>query len=128
MKKLFTFVAMLLFLAVLTGFAGGDNVELQQADINISASGDNIVIAAVPGRQIIIYKMWLVSNAAVNVTFKNGASTNFNGFAVPLTGQGSSMFFPFDGKSYWETTSGNAFIINNSGAVQITGRIHYALR
>jgi hypothetical protein len=127
MKTRVLCILLFVFAIAASGFAA-DDVVLKQADINIAASGDNTVIAAVSGKQIIVYKMWFVTNAAVNVQFKDGASTAFNGFAVPFTGQGSSLTFQFDGKSYFETTAGNAFIINLSGATQITGRIYYALR
>jgi hypothetical protein len=118
----------LLYLPVPSYAQRGDDVALTAADISISSSGDNTVIAAVTGKKIEVYKIWFVTNAAVNIKFKDGASTEFNATAVPFTAQGSSMALPFDGKSYWGTTSGNAFVINLSGAVAVTGRIWYTTR
>ena len=104
-----------------------DNVALVAADVNIASSGDNTVIASQSGKCLEVYKFWVVSEGAVNLKFKDGA-TALNATAVHLTADGSSMFFPVDGKSYWGTSQGNAFIINLSGAVQVSGRIYYAVR
>lgn len=102
-------------------------VNASSIDINASSSGDNTIIAAVTSRPIRVYQVFIVANAAVNLLFKDGASTNFNAFAVPLTAQGSAITFQYTGMPWWVTTLGNAFIINLSGAVQITGRAYYTV-
>lgn len=98
---------------------------IQEADINLSASGDNTLIAALANAPIKIYQIFIVANAAVNITFKDGAATNFNAFAIPLTAQGSSLTRDYTSIPHWVTTAGNAFIVNLSGAVQITGRVYF---
>lgn len=100
--------------------------KMSAADINISASGDTTLLSAVTGSPIRVYQIFLVANAAVNVIFKDG-STAFNAFAIPLTAQGSSITLPYSGMAWWSTTSGNAFKINLSGSVQITGRVYYTV-
>jgi hypothetical protein len=108
-------------------FEGNYHEFSKQADINIASSGDNTVITPNADQRVIIWKMWIVGNGAVNLTFKDG-STALNGSAIHLTADGSSMTFPFDGEPYWFTsTAGNAFKINLSGAVQVNGRIYYTL-
>ena len=104
-----------------------DEVTLLSADINIAASGDNTVIAAVAGKTITVYKMWFVAAGANNVIFKNGA-TAINAGVVTFTGSGSSLFFAFDGKAYLGTNAGNAFVVNTSTTAQLSGRVYYALR
>jgi hypothetical protein len=105
-----------------------DDVALTCADINAASSGNNTIISATAGQRIVVYKIWFVVNAAVGIKFKDGTGTDFNAYAIPFTAQGDSMTLYFDGKGHWETTTGNAFVINLSGAVQITGRVCYAKR
>jgi hypothetical protein len=93
-------------------------------DINAASSGDNTIIAANADKRIHVWKMWLVGNASVNLKFKSG-SNEFNAFAVPLTAQGANITFAYDDEPYWICNKGEAFVINLSGAVQITGRIYY---
>jgi hypothetical protein len=95
-----------------------------EADVNCASSGDNTLIAARSDRKIYIWKLWLVANGSVNVKFRSG-TTDLNGFAIPLTSQGSNLTFAFDGEPYWTTDLGALFAINLSGAVQVTGRIYY---
>jgi hypothetical protein len=95
-------------------------------DINIAASGDTTLIAGVTGSPIRVYQIVLVANAAVNVIFKDG-STAFNAFAIPLTAQGTNITLPYSGVAWWSTSNSNAFKINLSGSVQITGRAYYTV-
>jgi hypothetical protein len=128
MKK-FALICLLVGLALMPVSAGNGSGTFmtKQADINIASSGDNTVITPNADQRVIIWKMWIVGNGAVNLTFKDG-STALNGSAIHLTADGSSMTFPFDGEPYWFTsTAGNAFKINLSGAVQVNGRIYYTL-
>lgn len=103
-----------------------DDVVLIVGDINIASSGDNTVIAATTGKKTVVYKIWFVVNGAVNIKFKDG-STDLNAGAIHLTADGSSLTLPFDGKPHFGTTSGSAFKMNLSGAVQVSGQIYYAL-
>jgi hypothetical protein len=103
-------------------------VSAKHADISIASSGDNTVIAAISGKSIKVHQIWLTAvGGAVNLIFKDGASTSLNATAVPLTAAGSSMTFQYTGEPWWLTSPGNAFIINLSGAVSVTGRIYYTI-
>ena len=101
-----------------------NTVVIPSLDINVASNGDNSIIPAIADKKIYVWKLWLVANAAVNVKLRDG-TTDFNGFAIPLTAQGSSITFFYDHVPYLETSKGNAFQINLSGAVQVTGRIYY---
>lgn len=100
--------------------------SLQVADINISSSGDNTIINATTSGPIKVYKMWIVSGGAVNLIFKHG-STGFNAGAIPLIANGSSMFFAYDSQPYFAGDVNEAFKINLSGAVQVSGQVYYTV-
>lgn len=102
--------------------------QLLVANIDISASGDNIIIAApTDGKYIAIDFISFFPTTAVTVQFKNG-STSVGG---PL---------PLDAKQTitWENAMQNehgvltmsvnsAFIMNLGGAVQVGGLVRYRL-
>lgn len=94
------------------------------AAITGTGTGDNTIIAAVTGRSIYVWKIWFTAAGAVNTTFKDGASTSLSGAAV-LSGSGSAFTLLYDGSPHFVTSLGNAFIINSSGAVALTGQIYY---
>lgn len=101
-------------------------MQMRVGDINFAASGDNTLIAAVAAQEIRIWQIFMVSIAAVNVIFKNGA-TAFNAFAIPLTAAGSSIVLDHTGQPWMTTSPGSAFVVNLSGAVQVTGQCYYTL-
>lgn len=94
------------------------------APINIAASGDNTVIALAAGKQIIIHQLLLVAAGAVSIKMKDGASTDLTPAMSLLA---STPLWLDAGEPWFVTTAGNAFIINLSGAVQVSGRIYYSL-
>ena len=106
------------------GFVTASTVDqhLSGAAINFAAAGDNTVITGVTDKGIYVYKYFLVVAAATNLTFKDGA-TSLTG-AIPLAAN-EAMVFTFDTRPWYETTLGNDFIINNSNAVQVSGRVYY---
>ena len=100
--------------------------QFKTAVLNASASGDNIAVAAVAGQNIKVWKVWLTAAGAVNAVFKDGASTALSGnLILPAAGSGFTLFY--DGSPHWITSPGNAFIINLSGAVAISGEIYYTV-
>lgn len=100
--------------------------NMKSADINFAASGDNTLIAAVTASTVRVWQIFLVANAAVNVIFKHGA-TAFNAFAVPLTAQGAAIVLDYSGQAWFEGLPAEAFVVNLSGAVQVTGRVYYTV-
>jgi hypothetical protein len=94
------------------------------ASFNSAAGGDVTVVAAVAGKRIEIMRIMLANTAANTITFKDGAATSLTGpmdFAA-LT----SVFAEGDNAPLFETSIGNAFIIN-SGATKIAGKVDYTL-
>ena len=99
---------------------------MNQASINISTSGDNTVITGVSGQVIKVYKLFLVVNAAVNLIFKNGASTNLTGTMNMLANGSVTLDNNHVNDPPWFVmSSGNGFVINLSSGQQVSGRVYY---
>lgn len=126
MRKIVFLLVLVVFLVPL----GAQNVPVApypQAAITFASSGDNTVVSAVTGKGICVYGLYFTAAAATNVTIKDGASNNLTG-AMAFTANGAG-FWPMrdNAKSPWWTTgAGNAFVINSSNAVQISGAVIYA--
>ena len=91
--------------------------------INAAGAGDNTIISAVAGKSIYVYRAILTTGGATNITIKDGASTALSG-AMPFN-QGGIIILDMSGDAWFTTTAGNAFIINSSNAVQLSGTIYY---
>ena len=99
--------------------------QFKTAALSFNGNGDNTAIAASSGNPIKVWKIAFTTAAAVNVTFKDGASTSLSG-AFVFSGNGSMVLY-YDGSPHYVTTIGNAFIINLSSGVGIAGTIWYTL-
>ena len=99
---------------------------LRKADINISTSGDNIIIPA-PGNgsYIMIDFISLLPLTGVTVQFKDG-SNNYGG-PLPLAAQQALTWENAMRNEHGIITCGNnnAFTINLNGNVQVGGVIRY---
>jgi hypothetical protein len=100
-------------------------MRFRSAPVFIDTSGDNVVVAAVPGRAILVYKLLFVTRAPIVVTMKSG-STVLGGPYI-FTARGSSMSMYYDGSPHWETAIGEDFVLNLDDAVTLTGQVHYTL-
>ena len=100
-----------------------EDIHLIPASINFVATGDNTVIAAVTSRYFEIYALFLIVSAATNIQFKDGASTNLTG-VMNLAANNQVKLDPF-GLAWFTGSINTAFIINQSGTAQISGRIYY---
>lgn len=103
------------------------NEDLRKADINISTSGDNTIIAApsTTGNYLAIDFISFLPTTAVAVQFKDG-STAYGG-PLPLdTKQALTWENSFCNQKGVITLSPNqAFIMNLAGAVQVGGVVRY---
>lgn len=100
--------------------------NLLSAIIDTATSGDNTIIAAVTGRKFAIFQMWLWINGTVTITLKNGAGANLIG-PMACVAQNNPQW-PHGDDPWFITSAGNAFIINLSGAVQVSGRVYYSIK
>lgn len=104
-------------------FANPATARLTRAAVSFAASGDNTVVAATASQTIRVMRMLLIPNGLVGVTMKDGAGTSLSGAMQLATS--APLQFPLDAEPWFITTAGNAFIINLSGAVQVSGVVYY---
>ena len=99
----------------------------RQAKVDISASGDNLLLSNALG-PVIVYGLTVVAGGAVNITLKNGTAHALTG-AIPLVNGGSIDFAPtFERYTVGTGTGANGgFYINLSTGVQLSGTIYYKL-
>lgn len=106
----------------------GYSETIRKADINISSSGDNTIIAAPgAGKHLMIDFITLIPTSAVTVQMKDG--TTAYGGPLPLD---AKQPFTFENAVHYErgiiTCSDNAaFVINLGGAVQCGGFVRYRI-
>lgn len=99
-------------------------VGLLDLPVDIAASGDNIIIPAQRNKVIKVYSMFFISGGIVTAQVKDGPSTPKTG-PMDLPAPGANLFLDFRVQPWWTLTAGNAFIINLSGAIQLSGTIYY---
>src|SRR3990172_11367864 len=96
----------------------GPLLGIENEILNFSSVGDNVVIAAVPGRKIRIHKLFIVGASSSNIRFWSGVSTE----NVPKSGLmpfRGNFGLAFDGEEFpLETDSGKAFVISSSNGIQ----------
>lgn len=102
---------------------------MASAAINASSSGDNTLVAATAGKKIRVIRWELSASAAVNAKFKDGASTDLTGlFYLAAAGANVEEDSVDQGRDFlFETTAGNALVLNLSGAVPVGGHLNYTL-
>lgn len=91
--------------------------------VDFSASGDNTVIAGVVNKTIRVFRMFFVCSAATSITIKNGAGTNLTG-AMAMSANGG-FTLDFQNEAWFHTSASNAFILNQTGTAQVSGRVYY---
>jgi hypothetical protein len=91
---------------------------------NAAASGDTTLVAAVAGKRYSVISYAIVATGAVSVKFKDGAGTDVTG-AMALAANGGLSFAADPTAPAFQTSVGNALVINASGAVQVSGHVAY---
>lgn len=98
--------------------------QIFSAPVSFSGSGQNALVAGVPGGAISIVKILLVVAGATNITFQDG-STNLSG-AMPISANGSFVL-DLDLFGWYLSSIGNPINLNSSNAVQVSGTVYYQL-
>lgn len=98
---------------------------LQQAVINVNASGDSTILTGVPGKKIKVYRLKLIVAAATAILFKDGP-TVLDGPLSFSANEGMVLDFTGNDMPPWYSTSpGNSLVINCSNGVQVGGNFDY---
>lgn len=115
----------------LAGYIGqgiASALSLTAAKIDISTSGDHTLIAGVANEVIKVYRLFFYPAAAVSVIYKDGSTALTGAIALnPGTANNTPGFQVLDLDYHpWFTCSAGAnFVLNLSGAVQVSGAIYY---
>lgn len=96
--------------------------DLIGARINVSASGNTVLVAAVASQTTRVHRLRLSPAASVVVQIKDGATVLE---AFNYTTGDPAIILDFSSRPYYKTTANTALTINLSGAVQVDGRIEY---
>lgn len=101
---------------------------MSYAIIEISASGDNIIVPAVAGKFIRCYSYLITSAGAVSTKFKDGTGLALTGtnWSTMTANGGTALGGNVEIGGYFQTTVGSSLILNLSASVQVGGHITYA--
>lgn len=103
-------------------FTPSPGPTLSSLPVNVSASGANVLIPAVAGKVISVYRLIITFAVATTVTFDDGST--------PLTGAlvlyaGGSITLDYQAEPWFTTTAGNAFVMALGYASVATGVIYF---
>ena len=103
-----------------------DGGQPKFAAIDAASSGDNTLVAAVPGKKIRVLSLWLVSAGTVTTRFESGAG------GTALSGQATLAVnniyvLPYNPGGWFETAVGSLLNLELSGAVSVDGSLSYVL-
>lgn len=99
--------------------------RLTPAVVSAASSGDNTLVAAVTGKSLRIFKLVLVFAADVDVIFKSGSTALTGTISMKA---GGSIVLDFDICPWFVTGAGEAFVMNLSGAQQVSGNLYSVAR
>lgn len=102
---------------------------MKYAVVDTATSGDNTIVPAVTSKRIRVVSYQLVAAGTVTARWKDGASINLSGamsmaVGIPLAA-GAAAEAHGGQQGYFETSTGNALVLNLGGNVQVSGHISY---
>lgn len=103
-----------------------DGRPVRSVAIDAASSGDNTLIDAVAGKQIIVHSFVLVGAGSVTARFESGAG------GTALTGQmtmaaGSVVVAPHNPAGWFRTAKNTLLNLELSGATSVDGVLTYSL-
>lgn len=105
----------------------GPIIGLNKEPVDFGSAGDNIVVAAVPTRKIIIHSLIIVIEAAETLQFYSGPSVSANPKSGPLVFSNNAALVLDETNVDLEMDSGEAFVIHLTNGVQVGGWIQYSI-
>lgn len=104
------------------GYTLPNSSRLTQVPINVSGSGQTALVSGIGGQTIRVFRMFFIVGGSTTVKLQD-ASSDLTGPMSFTTGGG--MVLDLSGEPWYVTGSGNAFNINSTSAVQISGTVYY---
>ena len=95
-----------------------------QTPITFSATGDNALITAVAGKLVQVFQIFFTAAGATNLTIKDGVGGTALTGAMSFTTNGQ-LTLPYVSVPHFFASPGNAFVLNSSTGVQISGTVWY---
>jgi hypothetical protein len=93
--------------------------------IDASSSGDNTLVAAVPGRKIRVMSCFLIADAStVSVQFRSAAAGAALTGPVPLAAS-AGFVLPYNEAGWFQTDIGELLNLELSDAVAVGGALSY---
>jgi hypothetical protein len=102
---------------------GATPLTPKHAAISASQAGSNVLVAAVPGKQIRVLQYVLVAAGAVGAEFRSGSASALTG-SMPLAANGG-VGVSASVLGHFETALGEALTLNLSAAVSVAGHLTY---
>lgn len=102
-----------------------DSVPAAEVPVDVTASGDIVIVPGVVGQTIRIVKLFLMVDGDTLFTFKDGPATEFSGPLTFSVGGNVTLDQQRPPRYWFKTSDGNAFIVNLTTAVRLTGRVYY---
>jgi len=100
------------------------SIALKFTPIDFSGTGDNTVVAAVPGKKIKVLAFMVNAALVVAARFKSGPSNNLTG-AIALGVNGTMALATALPSWILETAVGEALVLNLGAALQVNGFVAY---
>jgi hypothetical protein len=105
-----------------TAWGSGD---VMGAAINAAGAGDNTLVAGIPDRRIVALSYSLVASEAVTAAFESEDGTVIGGPCAFTANGGISV--PECSHGLFAAKTGEALVLDLSGAVQVGGHLVYAV-
>jgi hypothetical protein len=96
--------------------------ELSEAIINANGPADTTLIAAQPGQTIRLFRLLLVANGSLSITFKDGGTPLTPSFTLSTS---QTFNLHLVGEPWLITSAGNALVLNVSNSTFVCGRAYY---
>jgi hypothetical protein len=102
-----------------------------RAAVNLTASGDNTVIASNPAKRIFVWQMFLVNSSTTvdeAVTLKEGSTAISGAFLMKASATSTRpLILPCDSSAWAIVPKGSAFKVNLSQTGSLQGSIYYTM-
>lgn len=98
----------------------------KDAGLRFSSSGDNTLIAAPSGTNMMVHGLILIPSADVTAKIKLGSRTVADLDLKQYMTYAMDDMPGMDGQGFYECKTGEAFIVNLSSAVSVTGQVKYS--